>query len=73
MIYGKKFELINIVKKDKASDPPHFLRYSFSTPAVVHLLPANTAATFDEYDDQVFFPYYGPYIINQLPTCKELI
>ena len=69
LLLGKKSDLLNILVNDAQNDPPDSIDVRLlDGAAVVHLLPTNNIATFNEYADQVFVPH----IIKQLENSNRV-
>ena len=67
--YIKKSDLLHILAQESQQDPPSaFDATAYDGAALVHLLPTNHIATFDEYASCVFLPH----ITRQLETCTRV-
>lgn len=55
---SKKSDLMSILLPDDQHEPPNFFdSINIDGAALVHLLPAASITTFDEYADSVFLSY----------------
>ena len=67
--FAKKSYLLHILAQESQQDPPSsFDVIAYAGVVLVHLLPPNQIATFEEYASCVFLPH----ITRQLQTCTRV-
>ena len=67
--FANKSDLLHILAQESQQDAPSsFDAIAYDGAALVHLLPTNQVATFDEYASSVFLPH----ITRQLETCTRV-